>query len=115
MITHYYLNVVNNYSIKYILKKGVKRITLSPEIDYNNLDDFIKDKIELIIYGSIELMLTKSCPISEVLSKCPCKEEDKYYLEDINKNKYRVLHSNCLTHIMHHKKINYIFRYSLFF
>ena len=38
------LNVVNNQSIKYLLEKGVKRITLSPEINYDNLEDFIKDK-----------------------------------------------------------------------
>lgn len=107
LISDYYLNVVNNYSIKYLLDKGVKRVTLSPEINYNNLDDYILDKIEIIIYGTIENMLTKSCPIKE-LNICPCKEEDIYYLEDINKNRYRVLHNNCLTHIMHYKKINYI-------
>ena len=106
-ISDYYLNVVNNYSIKYLLDKGVKRVTLSPEINYNYLDDYILDKVEIIIYGTIENMLTKSCPIKE-LNICPCKEEDIYYLEDINKNRYRVLHNNCLTHIMHHKKINYL-------
>lgn len=107
-ISDYYLNVVNNHSIKYLLSKGVKRVTLSPEIDYNNLDDFIKDKIELIIYGKLELMLTKSCPISEVLNNCPCASDDKYYLEDINKNRYPIVHKNCLTHIMHYKNINYL-------
>ena len=107
LISDYYLNVVNNYSIKYLLDKGVKRVTLSPEINYNYLDDYILDKVEIIIYGTIENMLTKSCPIKE-LNICPCKEEDIYYLEDINKNRYRVLHNNCLTHIMHYKKINYL-------
>ena len=107
LISDYYLNVVNNYSIKYLLDKGVKRVTLSPEINYNYLDDYILDKVEIIIYGTIENMLTKSCPIKE-LNICPCKEKDIYYLEDINKNRYRVLHNNCLTHIMHHKKINYL-------
>lgn len=107
LISDYYLNVVNNYSIKYLLDKGVKRVTLSPEINYNYLDDYILDKVEIIIYGTIENMLTKSCSIKE-LNICPCKEEDIYYLEDINKNRYRVLHNNCLTHIMHHKKINYL-------
>ena len=108
MISDYYLNVVNNYSIKYLLDKGVKRVTLSPEIDYSNLDSFIKDKVELIIYGRIELMLTKSCPISEVLNSCPCNTNDKYFIEDINKNKYPIIHKNCLTHIMHYKNIDYI-------
>ena len=107
LIGDYYLNVVNNYSIKFLLDNGVKRVTLSPEVNYNYLDDYILDKVELIIYGTIENMITKSCPIKE-LGICPCKKEDIYYLEDINKNRYRVLHNNCLTHIMHYKKINYI-------
>ena len=107
LISDYYLNVVNNYSIKFLLDNGVKRVTLSPEVNYNYLDDYILDKVELIIYGTIENMITKSCPIKE-LGICPCKKEDIYYLEDINKNRYRVFHNNCLTHIMHYKKINYI-------
>ena len=107
LISDYYLNVVNNYSIKFLLDNGVKRVTLSPEINYNYLDDYIKDKAEIIIYGTIENMLTKSCPIKE-LQMCPCKKEDIYFLEDINKNRYRILHNNCLTHIMHYKKINHL-------
>lgn len=107
VISDYYLNVINNYSIKYLLEHNVKRVTLSPEIDYNNLDNLIKDKVELIVYGRLELMLTKSCPIKE-LGKCPCNKEDKYYLEDINKHRYPIIHNNCLTRIMHYKNINYL-------
>ena len=107
LISDYYLNVVNNYSIKFLLDNDVKRVTLSPEVNYNYLDDYILDKVELIIYGTIENMITKSCPIKELKINTK-KKEDIYYLEDINKNRYRVLHNNCLTHIMHYKKINYI-------
>ena len=108
IVSDYYLNIVNNHSIKYLLDKKVERVTMSPEIDYNNLDSYIKDKIEIIIYGKIELMLTKSCPIKEVLNTCPCNTNDKYFIEDINKNKYPIIHKDCLTHIMHYKNINYI-------
>lgn len=107
IVSDYYLNIVNNHSIKYLIDHNVHRITLSPEIDYHNLDDLLKDKIELIIYGRLELMLTKSCPIKEI-ELCPCKKEDKYYLEDIHNNRYPILHENCLTHIMHHKNISYL-------
>lgn len=107
LISDYYLNVVNNYSIKFLLDHNVKRVTLSPEINYNHLEEYIKDKVELLVYGKVELMLTKSCPIKEV-NICPCNKKDIYYLEDINKNKYRILHSNCLTHIMHYKNIDYL-------
>ena len=107
IVSDYYLNIVNNHSIKYLIDHNVHRITLSPEIDCHNLDDLLKDKIELIIYGRLELMLTKSCPIKEI-GLCPCKKEDKYFLEDIHNNRYPILHENCLTHIMHHKNINYL-------
>ena len=85
IISDYYLNVVNNYSIKYLLDNNVKRVTLSPEINYNLLEDYIKDKVEIIVYGKPELMITKSCPIKE-MSSCPCTKEDIYYLEDIHQN-----------------------------
>lgn len=107
LISDYFLNIVNNYGIKFLLDRGVKRVTLSPEVNYDYLDDYILDKVELIIYGTIENMITKSCPIRE-LGICPCRKDDIYYLEDINKNRYRVLHKNCLTHIMHYKKINFL-------
>ena len=108
VVSDYYLNVVNNHSIKYLLDKGVQRVTLSPEINYDNLEDYIKDKVELIIYGRIELMLTKSCSVKEVLNSCPCNKNDKYYLEDTNKNRYPIVHKDCLTHIMHYKNINHL-------
>lgn len=107
IITDYYLNVVNNYSIQYLLSNNVKRVTLSPEINYNNLEDYIKDKIEIIVYGKMELMVTKSCPIKEA-NICPCTKEDIYFLEDIHNNKYQILHDNCLTHIMHYKNLDYL-------
>lgn len=107
VIGDYFLNIVNNHSIKYLLDHNVYRVTLSPEVDYNNLENLIKDKVELIVYGRIELMLTKSCPIKE-LKLCPCNKLDTYFLEDINHNKYPILHNNCLTHIMHYKNIDYL-------
>lgn len=107
LISDYYLNVVNNYSIKFLLDNNVKRVTLSPEVNYDYLDDYIKDKVEILVYGKVELMITKSCPIKEAML-CPCNKKYIYYLEDINKNRYRILHSNCLTHIMHYKNIDYL-------
>ncbi|MBQ8192693.1 MAG: U32 family peptidase [Bacilli bacterium] len=109
LISDYYLNVVNSYSIKFLLNHNVKKVTLSPEVDYDRLDNLMfKDKLELIVYGRLELMLTKSCPIREVINSCPCTSSDKYYLEDINGNRYPIIHDKCLTHIMHYKNIDYL-------
>jgi len=105
----YYLNIVNSYGIKFLLDHNVKRVTISPEVNYDDLDNLLfKDKLELIVYGRLELMLTKSCPIREIINSCPCNKNDKYYLEDINGNRYPLIHNNCLTHIMHYKNIDYL-------
>ena len=96
-------DIVNNYSIKYLLDNNVKRVTLSPEVNYNNLDSYIKDKVELIIYGRIELMLLKT----NILGDNPSRQ-DNYYLEDIHNNKYPVIYKDNLTHILHYRNINYL-------
>lgn len=110
VVSDYFLNVVNDYSIKFLKDLGVKRIVISPECDYNKIK-LLKDKdIEVIIYGKMELMIMKYCPLKELLNNCSvCKNnKNKYYLQDRLGYKYRIIHNNCLTHIMHYKNIDYI-------
>lgn len=110
VVSDYFLNVVNDYSIKFLKELGVKRIVISPECDYNKIK-LLKDKdIEVIIYGKMELMIMKYCPLKELLNNCSvCKNnKNKYYLQDRLGYKYRIIHNNCLTHIMHYKNIDYI-------
>lgn len=108
IVSDYYINIVNNSSIEFLLKNKVKRVTLSPEVSYQKLDNLNNDQVELIIYGRLELMITKSCPVKELVNNCPCHNEDKYYLEDTNNHKFPIIHEGCLTHIMHYKSINYL-------
>ena len=110
VVSDYFLNVVNDYSIKFLKELGVKRVVISPECDYNKIK-LLKDKdIEVIIYGKMELMIMKYCPLKELLNNCSvCKNnKNKYYLQDRLGYKYRIIHNNCLTHIMHYKNIDYI-------
>ena len=111
IVTDYYLNIVNNESIKLLLDNNVKKVTLSPEIsvkDLENIDESLNT--ELIIYGRLELMITKYCPLKLLLNNCAvCKEnKNKYYLKDFSNNLYPIIHDNCLTHIMHYKNIDLI-------
>ena len=110
VVSDYFLNVVNDYSIKFFKELGVKRVVISPECDFNKIK-LLKDKdIEVIIYGKMELMIMKYCPLKELLNNCSvCKtNKNKYYLQDRLGYKYRIIHNNCLTHIMHYKNIDYI-------
>lgn len=111
----YYLNINNNESIKLLESLGVKRVTLSPE--FTNLSKINSNvDVEVIIYGRIELMITKYCPLNMLINndnkKCNiCLNKDYYYLKDKEQRKYPLLQSKHLTHIMDSKvinKINYI-------
>lgn len=106
LIGDYYLNVTNHHSIKLLNDYNVKRVTLSVELDEYKIKDIVKyfKTPELIIYGRLELMVMKYCPLKKCLEFCNnCKSSnDKFYLEDKNCNRYPMFRNNCLTHIMHY-------------
>ena len=106
LIGDYYLNITNHHSIKLLNDYNVKRVTLSVELDEYKIKDIVKyfKTPELIIYGRLELMVMKYCPLKKCLEFCNnCKSSnDKFYLEDKFNNRYPLTRNNCLTHIMHH-------------
>ena len=101
----YFLNVVNSYNIGELKKIGAKRITLSPEINMESIK-LIKDKsnIDLLIYGRIELMITKYCPMNMILNKdnknCSLCLKNNYYLKDKDYNRYPLLTRNHIVHVL---------------
>jgi len=112
----YTLNVVNSKTIELLNKLNVKTICLSLELTYDQVKEIMKNKydVELFVYGKVELMIMKYCPLKLNLNKCGLCNENKYYLSDKSNNKYRILNSNCLTSIMHYKntdRINEIEKY----
>ena len=113
IIGDYYLNVTNSSSIEYLSSLGLDSITLSVELDEYKIKDIMNEyyNVELIIYGTPELMLMKYCPLKKCLNHCKnCKiSQDKFYLENIDKERFPIIHNNCITHIMHSKPINNIF------
>lgn len=112
LIGDYYLNVTNHHSIKLLDDYKVERVTLSVELDDYKIRDIIKyqDNVEMIVYGRLELMVMKYCPLKKCLNYCnSCKDsKDKFYLSDKFNNRYPMIRKNCLTHIMHHKVIDKI-------
>ncbi len=67
------LNVSNSVSAEEYSKLGVEFITVSPEITLENIKR-ISQNVKTIVYGygHIPLMLTKSCPISNVRKCSEC-------------------------------------------
>lgn len=118
LIGDYYLNVINHHSIDLLCGFGLERVTLSVELDDAKIQDIMKKQypVELVIYGRLELMVMKYCPLKKCLKYCnSCKDsQDKFGLKDRQGNYYPMIRKNCLTYIMHHQvidKINDVSKY----
>lgn len=66
--------------------------------------------VEMIIYGRMELMVMKYCPLKKCLNYCSqCNNsQDQFSLEDKFGNQYPLVRENCLTHILHCRNIDKI-------
>ena len=112
VISDYYLNVTNDYTINLLASKGVKKITLSVENDIDKINMLHLDNFdtEVIVYGKPELMITKYCLLNKCLNtneKCNVCQKNNYYLKD-NDKLYPIRTKNCLNHIFHYKNIDLI-------
>lgn len=102
VVTDYYLNIVNHASIKALRNLNVERVTISVELNDDRIKDLMekvgeKERVEMIIYGRVELMITK-----HYLGEYKCSLIDKY------NHQYPVMYKNNLSHIFAHEVINKI-------
>ncbi len=103
-MTDYFLNITNHYSLN-IISKYTNCTMLSIECNLDNLKDIMNHSnnknVEVFIYGNIELMLLKYCPLNKLVNKdkvCQvCSNNNHYYLKDRN-NCYYKLENNSTTH-----------------
>ena len=115
VVSDYFLNVANVNSVNALRNQGVSLVTLSVESTLENIKRIaeLNNNIEVIIYGRIELMVSKYCPLNMILNnddkKCSlCTTTDKYYLKDQYDNMYPIVNEKHLTHLLHYKNINTI-------
>lgn len=113
-VADYYLNVANSSYLAYLKSKGVKCATVSIEMDVNQVallarQNNVKMDLEVVVYGRVEMMIMKHCPLSMLKSKSKefcnvCK--DSYSLVDRNHKRYPILTEKCknLTHLFSSKK-----------
>ncbi len=102
VVTDYYLNVVNHANIELLRKMNVEKVTLSVELTKEQIKDILnkvkeKDKIEILLYGNIELMILK-----QKLEKDNCTIEDKF------QHQFKTVYENNLTHIFDYKVLDKI-------
>lgn len=104
-IADYHLNVFNHFTFDY-LKDKARTLMLSVELkndDIKRLMSYYPNGInaEVLVYGRIELMLMKYCPLNKIVNKngvCNvCQNGKKYELEDRNGARYPII-NNRVTH-----------------
>lgn len=106
VITDFSLNVVNSYTVAFLHSLGVKRVTLSYELNDKQIDDIVsayykrhnkRPNLELIVYAHEEVMISKFN-----LNKY-FNVESNSFLKDRFNNLYPVIIKNGLMHIYNYK------------
>ena len=109
MISDYTLNVSNNSAIELLNNLGINRICLSPEV---NIDSISKTEYntEIVVYGKLELMITKYCILNMLINKdnkkCNICKNDNYSLMDEKGRIYSIKNENCINIIYDYKNVN---------
>jgi len=104
-IGNYTLNVYNHQTEKELKKLGIKRLTLSPELNVETIENITNNKSceqELIVYGRTPLMTTNYCLLGKTNKCYPscgayCTDNKKYYLKDRLGFTFRVIPDNIQT------------------
>ena len=112
-ISDYFLNITNHETLDY-LSKYVDINTLSIELEDDNIERIMKHNnynVEMLLYSTFELMITKYCPVNKVANKdtvCTKCMKNEYKLVDRNESKYPIKTDvkNHLTHILDSKVTN---------
>lgn len=112
-ISDYFLNITNHETLDY-LSKYVDINTLSIELEDDNIERIMKHNnynVEMLLYSTFELMITKYCPVNKVANKdtvCTKCMKNEYKLVDRNGSKYPIKTDvkNHLTYILDSKVTN---------
>lgn len=112
-ISDYFLNITNHETLDY-LSKYADINTLSIELEDDNIERIMKHNnynVEMLLYSTFELMITKYCPVNKVANKdtvCTKCMKNEYKLVDRNGSKYPIKTDvlNHLTHILDSKVTN---------
>ena len=106
-VSDFSLNIVNSYGVAFLNSLGVKRVTLSYEMKYDDIklliDNYKKrynqnPNLEVIISSYPEVMITKY----DILKKY---NTNSGYLKDINNKEFKLIKRDNLIHIKNYEKI----------
>lgn len=110
----YTFNIFNSYTVQYWNEKGINNLTLSPELNYDELNSIGTKDSETLGYGYLPLMTTVQCPIGNYLgqkeTKMFCKyknSSDMYSLKDRLGMNFNIMTDcdRCISYILNSQPI----------
>ena len=118
--TDHFLHIYNNATLSWVLGAGARRVSLSTELNNEQLYNFTPlSKTEILAFGDMEMMASEYCPMEATLSddggipencreRCgnPCLK-DEYYLQDRLSYRFPVeMDRECRMHIFNARRLN---------
>ena len=116
LISDYSFNVSNYMDVALLSNLGVKRITLSEELDKTHINNIVKNyydnfntypNLELIIYGRQTLMHSKYCVLKR-LNMCGLCKNNKFALKDKFETFPITFNDDCTMNVLNSKYLNLI-------
>ncbi len=98
----YNFTVYNTLTKKHLCENlGFETVTLSPELNLKELIELADERSEVIVYGKLDMMITKQCPVGIYKANkndskfCKLKGQDNnYYLRDRKDCDFELM-TNC--------------------
>lgn len=115
-ISDFSLNVVNSKSVYLLHKLGIRRVTLSYEMNKKQIQNLIQEykkengglpNLEMIVYGHTHLLFTKYCPLKK-MNLCGVCKKNRFSLQDDYGTFPILSHPDCTTTLLNGKKLNLI-------
>lgn len=86
IVGDYSFTTYNNLTKDYLCNTlGFEKVVISPELNLKEVENLADKNTELIVYGKLEMMVTKQCPVGLYVSN---KGDDKFCKRKGNANNY---------------------------
>ena len=115
IVIDYSFNVINSEAVLSFINNGAKLVTLSVESSLQNTKSIynsfvnkfsVTPPLAQIVYGRMNLMTTKYCPLKRY-GECGKCRENTYSLKD-EFGEFYLYNDNCINHIINKKPLNLI-------
>lgn len=110
----YNLNIMNAESVAFWNERNVTSLTVSPELNLQEINTMAQENCEMLVYGYLPLMTTHQCPVGAYAggktSGIYCSEKDKpnqYSLKDRKGLRFPLLTDcrQCVAYILNAKPL----------